>query len=124
MAGVSGGRFWDCRSAPTMASKVVPEVFTSLTYRLMRTEFAFERSKGEWLAKKLGVPPADPVLQQHLRAAGLFEELRAARQEHPGKLAVQVEMGKAKAPTEERFRELLDRAVRIAEINAEVNPAA
>ena len=56
--------------------------------------------------------------------SAIDEELRAAKQEHPGKLTVEVEMGKAKAPTEGRFRELLDRAVRIAEINAEMNPAA
>jgi hypothetical protein len=176
LAGVAGTHDWDCGSSPRGPYSLVPEVFTSLVYRLIRTEFKFERPQGGWLRNKLGVPAADPELQQRLRAAGLFEELsllrwgthpylprvsfnphaqaigpgpladyesglkemlraqghpeyeaalddelRAGRQQHRGELEVQVEAGKGRAPTQERFRELLGVAVRIAQINAEVD---
>jgi hypothetical protein len=171
LAGASGGQFWDCRSSPTMLSKAVPEVFTSLTYRLMRTEFAFERPTGGRLSRQFGVPPADETVQERLRAGGLLDELESlrwgrhpylpqvrfnpglqatgaddlvsgmkerlrtvGRQElesaldgdlasgQPGELLVQVEMERAKVPTEDQFRELLERVIRIEQINAEANP--
>lgn len=62
---------------------------------------------------------------------GQNQRLRTARhsaldegltQEESGELKVEAELGRAKAPVAERFRELLDRAVRIAKINAEANP--
>jgi hypothetical protein len=59
---------------------------------------------------------ADPALESAL--AGGF---RAAEREHPGELAFQVEAGRTKVPSEERFRELLDGALRVARINAEAN---
>jgi hypothetical protein len=176
LAGVSGHHSWDCHSSPRGPYSLVPEVFTSVVHRLIRTEFKFERPSARWLRNKLGVPAADPALEETLRAAGLFEELSllrwgshpylpkvnfdphaqaigegpladyetglkemlraqsrpehesaldqelgVARQQHPGELSVQVEAGKAKAPTQERFRKLLDVAVRVAQINAEVN---
>jgi hypothetical protein len=173
LGGVSGGHFWDCRSCPTLSTGFVP-LFSRVFFRLVRTKFEFEHPKGEWLSKKLSVPPADEEVKERLRAAGLFEELtwlrwgrhpylpkvtfnpraqaaglaslasrmkeglraegrpelesaidegmRTSIDEHPAELSLQVEMGKAKAPTGDGFRELLDRAVRIAQINAEANP--
>jgi hypothetical protein len=47
------------------------------------------------------------------------EKSRAVREDNPGQLSLEVELGKERAPTEERFRELLDRAVRIARLNAQ-----
>lgn len=40
----------------------------------------------------------------------------------PGRLSVDVEIGKARVPTPERFQELLVHLVRIAQINLEANP--
>jgi hypothetical protein len=65
---------------------------------------------------------------ERARAAG-FDDLRSlieakareAEVEDPGRLALEVEAGADRMPSPERFRELLDHAVRIAEINAEVN---
>jgi hypothetical protein len=71
-----------------------------------------------------------PAVEQKLRAAGYsdFQSLMASRfkeadKESPGRLELEVEMGKEQVPTPEQFRELLDRAVRIAELNTEANPA-
>jgi hypothetical protein len=51
-------------------------------------------------------------------------KLRAAEEEDPGRLELDVEAGKAQVLPAERFRDLLEHAVRIAEINAMVNKAA
>jgi hypothetical protein len=57
--------------------------------------------------------------QARLKEALGEHALDEHRQEYPGELSVQVELGKAKMPSEEQFRELLDRAVRIARLSAE-----
>jgi hypothetical protein len=70
-----------------------------------------------------------PRLSEQLQAAGQAD-LRSAmaarfqkdEAQNPGKLTCEVEMGEETVPTLKRFRELLDSAVRIAEINAEANP--
>jgi hypothetical protein len=69
-----------------------------------------------------------PALEERLRAAGmpdyrtLMEQMmREAEEENPGRLELDVEAGKAKVPSAEQFCELLEHAVRIAQINAEVN---
>jgi hypothetical protein len=74
---------------------------------------------------------AQPALEERLRAAGLPDyrslmeaKLRAAEEEDPGRLELDVEAGKAQVLPAERFRDLLEHAMRIAEINAMVNKAA
>jgi hypothetical protein len=70
----------------------------------------------------------EPGVSERLRAAGLpdFESVIRERMDElagaPGRLELEVETGKQRVPTSERFRELLDRAVRIAEINLRANP--
>jgi hypothetical protein len=71
-----------------------------------------------------------PAVEQKLRAAGYsdFESLLASRikeadQEDPGRLELEVEMGKEQVPTPERFREMLEHAVAIAELNGKANPS-
>jgi hypothetical protein len=54
----------------------------------------------------------------HERALG--EQLAGAVRRQPGELSLQVESG---VPSEERFQQLLDRALRIARINEEQNTA-
>jgi hypothetical protein len=49
--------------------------------------------------------------------------LAGSLQERNGALTCEVEMRGNPAPSPERFRELLEHAVRIVEINAEANPA-
>jgi hypothetical protein len=72
---------------------------------------------------------AEPKVTERLRAAGLPDldallDQRAAEADasSPGKLVIDVEVGKAKVPSAERFRELLEHAMRIAQINAQANP--
>ncbi len=62
------------------------------------------------------------------RAAGFADyrsmiaaNAREAEAQDPGRLVVEVEASGDRVPSSERFRELLDHAVRIAEINAQVN---
>jgi len=144
LAGVPGRQFWDCRSTPSLLGNAALVLPWWLAYRLITPQFAFERPKGGWLAAKLGVPAADETIENRLREAGLFDELSSLRwgsnpflpkatfnphaqaidatpRGQPGELAVQAELGKHKAPSEEQFRELLDRAARIARLNAEAN---
>jgi len=72
-----------------------------------------------------------PALEERLRAAGLPDlqslmaaKMREADEETPGRLELDVEAGKAKVPSPEQFDVLLAQAVRIAQLNAEVNQAA
>ena len=72
-----------------------------------------------------------PAADQKLRAAGYsdFQSLMASRieeadKESPGRLELEVEMGKDQVPTPEQFGELLEHAVAIAELNAKANPPA
>lgn len=60
-----------------------------------------------------GFPDLESVLAQ--RAA-------EADAKSPGKLTLEVEVGKARIPSPERFRELLDHGVQIAQINVQANP--
>jgi hypothetical protein len=69
-----------------------------------------------------------PALEERLRAAGMpdYESLMAAKlaqaeREHPGRLELDVEAGRAEVPSAEQFREVLENAIRIAEINTEAN---
>jgi hypothetical protein len=69
-----------------------------------------------------------PEVNERLRAAGMPDlgsliEARMSDLEAraPGRLVVDVEAAKERVPAAERFRELLDHAGRIAQINAEVN---
>jgi hypothetical protein len=71
----------------------------------------------------------EPKVSERVRVAGLpdYETLMKQRMAEvdasaPGRLLLAVEVGKARVPTPERFRELLDAAVRIAEINLRANP--
>jgi hypothetical protein len=71
----------------------------------------------------------EPKVTERLREAG-FANLEAVLDQRaaeadassPGRLVVDVEVGKAKVPPPERFRDLLEHAVRIAQINAHANP--
>jgi hypothetical protein len=65
---------------------------------------------------------------ERARAAGFGDyrsmieaQAREAQMQDPGRLVLEVEAGGDRVPSPERFRELLDHAVRIAEINARVN---
>lgn len=69
-----------------------------------------------------------PALEARASAAGLPDvesmmeaKLREAEARDPGRLVLDVEAGKAMVPSADRFRELLQHAVRIAQINGEVN---
>jgi hypothetical protein len=69
-----------------------------------------------------------PRVDERLRAAGFADyesaleaKMPEAERENPGRLELEVEAGKAGAPSPEKFRELLERAVRIAGTNARVN---
>ncbi len=179
LIGVPGRYFWDCRNGPTLLASLALLLPARLVYPLIPTRYGFDRSPGEWFAKKVGVPSADAVLQQRLQAAGLFTELSSLRwgpnpylpkasfnprgqaigedrlaayesalkdalgarseseyesalddhlrglaHQHPGKLSLQVEIVNGSVPDQQRFLELLDRAVRIAQINAEANTPA
>jgi hypothetical protein len=68
---------------------------------------------------------------QRVRAAGFGDyqsmiaaKAREAGAEDPGRLVFEVEAGRDRVPPSERFRLLLDHAVRIAQINADVNKQA
>jgi hypothetical protein len=69
-----------------------------------------------------------PAVEERLRAAG-FDDYRSlieaklaqAETETPGRIELDVEAGEAKVPTESQFRDVLEHAARIAQINAEVN---
>ena len=72
---------------------------------------------------------AEPRLKERLQAAGFAdyeslvnERMKKMDESEPGRLVLDVEMGKQRVPSPERFRELLDHGVRIAHINAEANP--
>jgi hypothetical protein len=69
-----------------------------------------------------------PALEARLAAAGYPDlesmveaKLREAEAQDPGRLVLDVEAGRAKVPSADRFRELLERAAHIAQINAEAN---
>lgn len=69
-----------------------------------------------------------PAIEKRLRAAGLPDyrtlmegKLHELEEENPGRLELDVEAGKPKTLSPKQFRELLEHAVRIAQINAEVN---
>jgi hypothetical protein len=71
---------------------------------------------------------ARPDLEARLAAAGLPDleslmeaKLREAEVQNPGRLVLDVEAGSAKVPSADPFRELLGRAVHIAQINLEAN---
>ena len=71
----------------------------------------------------------DAKASERLRAAGLGDyesvldqQMADADTRNPGELVLEVEVGKAKVPSPKQFRQLLDHAVRIAQINAEANP--
>jgi hypothetical protein len=73
---------------------------------------------------------AQPTVEERLRAAGTADyrslveaKMREAEYMFPGRLTLEVEAGKARVPPAERFRGLLEHAVRIAQINAAVNQA-
>jgi hypothetical protein len=77
--------------------------------------------QAEWEALRL-------QMKEGLRARGygeyelaIDEKVEAAGAQNPGEVALEVEVGRDKVPTGARFRELLDAAVRIAQINAEAN---
>jgi hypothetical protein len=48
-------------------------------------------------------------------------KLREADAQAPGRLVLDVEAGSAKVPSADRFMELLERAVHIAQINVQAN---
>jgi hypothetical protein len=67
-------------------------------------------------------------VDERARAAGFGDyrsmieaQAREAEADDPGRLVLEVEAGRDRVPSPQRFRELLDHAVRIAEINADVN---
>ena len=90
---------------------------------------------GRELAKQVGMDAlfarAQPAVEERLRAAGAADyrslveaKLRGAEDRlPPGRLTLEVEAGKDRVPSAERFRGLLEHAARIAEINVEVNRA-
>jgi hypothetical protein len=74
---------------------------------------------------------AEAAVDARLRAAGMpdYRSLMKAKMEEleaetPGRLELDVEAGKAQVPDDEKFRAVLEHAVRIAEINAKVNQRA
>lgn len=78
-----------------------------------------------------GLGAVAPTLDERLRAAGqpdlqsaIGAQLRKLGETQPGRLQVEVEVGRARIPSPEQFRELLERAVRIAQINASANSPA
>ncbi len=73
---------------------------------------------------------AQSAVEERLRAASTADyrslveaKMREAEDRLPGRLTLEVEAGKARVQPAERFRGLLEHAVRIAQINAEVNRA-
>ena len=71
----------------------------------------------------------EPAATERLRAAGLpgfesilDEKLNELDTSAPGRLVLELEVGRERVPAPERFVELLERAERIAAINAEANP--
>jgi hypothetical protein len=71
----------------------------------------------------------EPQVSARLRAEGLpgyeallEQQMAQADASSPGRLVLEVEVGRDKIPSPERFRELLGRAVAIARINATANP--
>jgi hypothetical protein len=71
------------------------------------------------------------AVDERLRAAGLpdYRSLMEQRMQEiekrtPGRLELDVEAGNAAVPTAEHFRESLEHAVQIAQLNTEVNHPA
>jgi hypothetical protein len=71
----------------------------------------------------------EPRANEQLAGAGLADyasmlrkQVDALQSSQPGALSVVVEAGKERVPSAARFRELLDRAVRIAQLNERANP--
>ncbi len=71
----------------------------------------------------------EPKVTERLQAAGLLDfesvldqRMAEADASSPGKLVLEVEVGKAMVPSPNQFRELLDHAMRIAQINVQANP--
>lgn len=89
------------------------------------------RELTELYLKSQAFSGAEARVEARLRAAGLpdyrtlmrtkMEEIEA---ENPGRLELDVEAGKSLVPDPEEFREVMEHAVRIAEINGEVNRPA
>jgi hypothetical protein len=127
LAGPPGGQPWDVWRSP------------SLTGRASSWQFARPHDA---LARLAGRPPADPDLPDRLRAAGRLDALdrlspptkdslprirfTPTSQPGPAGSLLDVVVGRTgdADPTPERFREILDAAVGIAEINAHADPPA
>jgi hypothetical protein len=71
-----------------------------------------------------------PALEERLREAGVDYDsamkamIDKAEEHDRGRLRLDVEAGEAKVPSAERFRDVLEHAVRIAQISAKVNNAS
>jgi hypothetical protein len=85
-----------------------------------------------YLPKAAFTPPARELVGEWNRSgsldraqplqAALYRRIGELDAKSPGHLAVQVEIGKAQVPSVERFRTLLEAAVRIAQLNSQANP--
>jgi hypothetical protein len=146
IGGVSGRESWSCRRQPRLNPFAPPEYTFDWSYGGIGETFS------GLLGKVVDVPEHDPELEQLLRGAGLIETIDgfghgsspylphvryapALRHEFPlppsatrepqeqvGQLLCVFELERETDPTAERFRELLDRALRIVDVNASVNP--
>jgi hypothetical protein len=86
------------------------------------------RALGELYMRTGAFTRSRPAVEERVRAVGLpdYQSLLEAHigeieAEHPGRLEVDVEAGKDKVPGAARFRDLLEHAVQIAQLNADVN---
>jgi hypothetical protein len=99
---------------------------------LPKAEFiAGGREMAERLLRSPVFVRGQPAVEERLRAAGMpgyqslmESKVREFEEQHPGRLQLDVEAGKVKVPSVEEFRDLLEHAVRIAVLNAQVNRAA
>jgi hypothetical protein len=89
------------------------------------------RELTELYLKSQAFSGAEAAVDARLRAAGMpdYRTLMKAKMaeleaETPGRLQLDVEAGKTEVPDAGAFRQVLEHAVRIAEINAEVNQPA
>ncbi|TMK42614.1 MAG: hypothetical protein E6G56_00755 [Actinobacteria bacterium] len=69
----------------------------------------------EWLESD-ALDPTEPL------QAALSQRMAELDQKSPGRLMLEVEMGKDRVPSSEQFRELLEAEIRIARINTQANP--
>jgi len=126
---VPGRAPWSCRSWPRL------NPFGERPYRFNWTS-GFVAELSARMAQVAGLPAPDPALEERLRAAGVVEAIEALGRESSGFLPhvryspqgweadgvlCEVEMRRNTDPSPERFQELLDQAVRIAEINVAAN---